>query len=468
MAHGIKVWDKNKSIELAEWPEQDCFKANDYLTADKMNTALRNATIGIKLLFDAIDTSNIKVDYKLTSDEYVSQVAEIKNALASASSGNSATTSTRGTIMLGYTPTSIYQYALNTDSDGKAYVDLSRNGGIIYTLNNTVNAATSEKTADTIVKRDSNGAAKLDITGNASTATTLSTARTIITDLASTSTASFDGSGNITPGVSGILPVANGGTGQSSLDNVVVGKAKKINTSAAIGAINKPVYINSDGTVQPCSYGLNTTVPSNAVFTDTTYSVATTSANGLMSSTDKSKLDGIANNANNYSLPVASSSALGGIKSQKTGTTGGRDYKVEVDSSGNAKVNVPWTDHYAWSDITSKPSTFTPSSHKHTKLDIINLVVFNGTGSYTLNGSGVYLIWNSNSSGDITISSKYKSVTVKGIALAIFRASAEGDFINIIGATDNTMDHLGTDNGININVKTTTKIYKLIGLGDQV
>ena len=48
--------------------------------------------------------------------------------------------------------------------------------------------------------------------------------------------------------------------------------------------------------------------------TDTTYSTATTSANGLMSSSDKSKLDGIAANANNYSLPIASSSTLGGVK----------------------------------------------------------------------------------------------------------------------------------------------------------
>ena len=48
--------------------------------------------------------------------------------------------------------------------------------------------------------------------------------------------------------------------------------------------------------------------------TDTTYSPATSSANGLMSSTDKSKLDGIANNANNYSLPNASSNTLGGVK----------------------------------------------------------------------------------------------------------------------------------------------------------
>ena len=37
-----------------------------------------------------------------------------------------------------------------------------------------------------------------------------------------------------------------------------------------------------------------------------TTSTATTSANGLMSSTDKSKLDGIATNANNYSHPTTS------------------------------------------------------------------------------------------------------------------------------------------------------------------
>lgn len=41
--------------------------------------------------------------------------------------------------------------------------------------------------------------------------------------------------------------------------------------------------------------------------------VATTSANGMMSSTDKTKLDGVANNANNYVLPTASST-LGGVK----------------------------------------------------------------------------------------------------------------------------------------------------------
>lgn len=48
--------------------------------------------------------------------------------------------------------------------------------------------------------------------------------------------------------------------------------------------------------------------------TDTTYSDATTSASGLMSASDKTKLDGVESNANNYSLPTASTSQLGGVK----------------------------------------------------------------------------------------------------------------------------------------------------------
>lgn len=48
--------------------------------------------------------------------------------------------------------------------------------------------------------------------------------------------------------------------------------------------------------------------------TNTTYNVVTTSDNGLMSKEDKVKLNGIAENANNYSLPAATSAALGGVK----------------------------------------------------------------------------------------------------------------------------------------------------------
>lgn len=38
----------------------------------------------------------------------------------------------------------------------------------------------------------------------------------------------------------------------------------------------------------------------------------------------------------------ATSEKVGGILSQTTGTTSGRDYNVEVAEDGKAKVNVPW------------------------------------------------------------------------------------------------------------------------------
>ena len=65
-------------------------------------------------------------------------------------------------------------------------------------------------------------------------------------------------------------------------------------------------------------------------------------SNGVMSAADKVKLDGIAANANNYTLPTATTAALGGIKTNYTNN--GKNYKVDVDSNGNAYVNVPWTD----------------------------------------------------------------------------------------------------------------------------
>ena len=58
-----------------------------------------------------------------------------------------------------------------------------------------------------------------DVTGNASTATKLADTVTIQTNLASTTAANFDGSSNITPGITGTLAVGHGGTGQTSAQN---------------------------------------------------------------------------------------------------------------------------------------------------------------------------------------------------------------------------------------------------------
>ena len=57
-----------------------------------------------------------------------------------------------------------------------------------------------------------------------------------------------------------------------------------------------------------------------------------------------------------YTLPLAADGVRGGVQLGYTQT--GRNYPVQLDGE-KAYVNVPWTDHYAWSDITNKPATAT-------------------------------------------------------------------------------------------------------------
>lgn len=91
--------------------------------------------------------------------------------------------------------------------------------------------------------------------GSASTATTatkLATARTIRTNLASTSTASFDGSANVTPGVTGTLPIANGGTGMTSNPslqvNLASGSAASVFTSSPRPGVTGILPVSHGGT----------------------------------------------------------------------------------------------------------------------------------------------------------------------------------------------------------------------------
>ena len=76
---------------------------------------------------------------------------------------------------------------------------------------------------------DTNVATRLaNNTVSADTATKLETARTIRTNLSSTTAVNFDGTKNITPGVTGILREINGGTGKTKLSDVTVGYATQL------------------------------------------------------------------------------------------------------------------------------------------------------------------------------------------------------------------------------------------------
>lgn len=52
---------------------------------------------------------------------------------------------------------------------------------------------------------------------------------------------------------------------------------------------------------------------------------------------------GVTGKPSTFTPPTSSATVLGGIKVGYT--TSGKNYKVQLDSSGNAYVNVPWTDN---------------------------------------------------------------------------------------------------------------------------
>ena len=63
------------------------------------------------------------------------------------------------------------------------------------------------------------------------------------------------------------------------------------NANTAVGSTTKPAYIAANGAATPIAHSINSDVPANAKFTDTTYSDATTLKAGLMSATDKTNLN---------------------------------------------------------------------------------------------------------------------------------------------------------------------------------
>lgn len=148
------------------------------------------------------------------------------------------------------------KYADKANIADFAYKLMDKAGGEPYSITDLLNAATAasncytnsqidERIADLIA-----GTTKVKKAELADKATVLATSRTIRVNLASNGTASFNGSTNINPGVSGVLATNNGGTGTNNLDNVTVGKAKQ----AAITTIVYNSSTNKDTTSTDVAY----------------------------------------------------------------------------------------------------------------------------------------------------------------------------------------------------------------------
>lgn len=88
----------------------------------------------------------------------------------------------------------------------------------------------------------------------------------------------------------------------NNIKNTYAKKTDVANTYAKKTDIPKSLPANGGNADTVNGHTVNSDVPANAKFTDTTYSDATTSAHGLMSASDKSKLNGIAAGANKTTI----------------------------------------------------------------------------------------------------------------------------------------------------------------------
>ena len=123
---------------------------------------------------------------------------------------------------------------------------------------------------------------------------------------------------------------------------------------------------------------------------DTTYNVASTSANGLMSSTDKQKLDGIANNANNYTHPSFTQRAAGLYK-VTVNNQGHVTNAVAVTKSDITALGIPGQDTNTTYNAATTSTAGLMSAADKTKLDGIAKNANNYTHpSYTQKSAGIY------------------------------------------------------------------------------
>lgn len=186
-----------------------------------------------------------------------------------------------------------------------------------------------------------------------------------------TSKPSWIGSSKPTYTASEVGALASGGTAvnaskvaNSFIFKVAGGSTEGTNLYTFNGSAAKTINVvaGSNVTLTPTAGQLSISAK------DTTYAVATTSANGLMSSAMVTKLNGIATNANNYSLPTATGSVLGGVKTgsnitNSSGTislsssnvTSALGYTPVKNESGVASIRV--MTQSAYDALSSKSAT---------------------------------------------------------------------------------------------------------------
>lgn len=167
--------------------------------------------------------------------------------------------------------------------------------------------------------------------------------------------------------LSSYVPTSRTINGTALTSNITITKVKSAITSTNVNG-----------------YTVAKSVPSNAVFTDTTYDDVTTSTHGLMTAADKTKLDGIASGATKYSHPTFTAKTSGFYKiavnneGHVTGTTNVEKSDITGLIGGTPSLTGHNHDdrYYTEAEVNTKLATKSNTGHTHTKSEITDLATW--------------------------------------------------------------------------------------------
>lgn len=167
--------------------------------------------------------------------------------------------------------------------------------------------------------------------------------------------------------LSSYVPTSRTINGTALTSNITITKVKSAITSTNVNG-----------------YTVAKSVPSDAVFTDTTYDDVTTSTRGLMTAADKTKLDGIASGATKYSHPTFTEKTSGFYKiavnneGHVTGTTNVKKSDITGLIGGTPSLEGHTHDdrYYTETEVNTKLATKSNTGHTHTKSEITDLATW--------------------------------------------------------------------------------------------
>lgn len=218
---------------------------------------------------------------------------------------------------------------------------------------------------------------------------------------------------------------------------------------------NGTITITQNGTTKG-TFTTNQSGNATIALTDnnTTYSEATTSNAGLLSASDKSKLDGIASGANAYTHPTYTAKASG-------------LYKVTVDSTGHVSnttavtksditaLGIPASDtntHYTSKNVVGSSSATSNTTSALTNGNVYLNSVENGavTSSHKISGSGATTV-TSDANGNIVISSTDNNTTYSAATQSANGLMSAADKKKLDGIATGATANIGTITGIKMN-----------------